>query len=258
MLSKSKDLQSNFINGGKAGFLSGIIIAPFEFRKVYTQVQEISGKLNAGSKSIKAILPFSCMFSAVCAIEFSVNDFIKNQYGIIAGLGASSLTGGMFLTAADHLMFRQTTGQSISYALKQLAGRKLFTGLSPMVIREVMFISSVLYIGPYIGSGIGSKKDGGNLLKDFLGRLLSGVFTTILSQPFDSFARELQKMEYQNKSVKILDCLKEIKERHRANNETIFKHPLLKGALPRIPLATFGGALAGFFFDYFKNKSKDD
>lgn len=31
----------------------------------------------------------------------------------------------------------------------------------------------------------------------------------------------------------------------------LYKHPLFRGATPRIPLATFGGAMAGGLFDYF-------
>lgn len=259
---KLKDLRSDFLSGAKAGFLSGILVAPWEYLKVSVQANSkqraLYTLLNRGmpKKLIKVVPPFSLNFGAVCALEFSVNDYIKNQLGLVPGLVSSALTGALFLTAADHLMFRQDKNHSVSNALKELAGKKLFTGLTPMIARESMFILSVLYIGPYIGSLLNnSDSEEKAYWQDFAGRLTSGVVTTLLSQPFDSLARELQKLELEKKPTKILDCLKNLQAQHTKENKSFYQHALLRGAIPRMVLASFGGALAGGFFDYFKTRA---
>ena len=55
----------------------------------------------------KMSAPFASIFSMVCAIEFSVNERIKKEYGMIQGVTSSAITGSAFLTVADHLMFRK-------------------------------------------------------------------------------------------------------------------------------------------------------
>lgn len=102
----------------------------------------------------KSIPSFALFFAAVCGLEFSVNDRIHKNHGKWAGLMASGFTGAIFLTAADHLMFRQHVEQNFITAMRLLGGRALFTGLIPMMMRESIFIGNVAYLGPATGQMI--------------------------------------------------------------------------------------------------------
>jgi hypothetical protein len=44
---------------------------------------------------------------------------------------------------------------------------------------------------------------------------------------------------------------------YKSNNLSPLQHPLLRGAGPRMFLATFGGAIAGGLFDFFKRYSAE-
>ena len=100
---------------------------------------------------LHAILPFSTLFGVVCAVEFSVNERIRAQYGNACGIVGSALTGATLLTAADHIMLRQQKQLGVIKSLRTLAGAPLFTGFVPMTIRESIFILSVLHLGPGLG-----------------------------------------------------------------------------------------------------------
>ena len=100
---------------------------------------------------MKSIPSFAFIFAIVCGLEFSVNDRIHKQHGTAAGLLASGFTGALFLTAADHIMFRQHHKQNLFRSITDLAGRRLFTGFTPMMMRESIFIANVAYIGPATG-----------------------------------------------------------------------------------------------------------
>ena len=134
---------------------------------------------------LKATPPFAMSFAAVCALEFSVNDRIKTYHGVLAGICASALTGAGFLTAADHLMFRRHRGESLWGALNSLYSVRpssLWTGFTPMVGREAIFISSVMYLGPALGKLMnGGNSNNDSLLWNSLGRVITGVITTFIS-----------------------------------------------------------------------------
>ena len=109
--------------GGKAGFCAGTFVAPFEFLKVTIQAR--GGLIRVAltdskvlENMVKAVPSFALIFGTVCALEFSVNDRIRKYYGAPAGLLASGFTGAVFLTAADHLMYRQHNGQNFISAVK--------------------------------------------------------------------------------------------------------------------------------------------
>ena len=110
---------TDFICGAGAGGITGVMVAPLEYVKVVCQTtkeHDLRSDLMSSSthrKMIRAIPPFALSFSAVCAIEFSVNDRIKTYHGVAAGISASALSGAAFLTAADHLMFRRHKGESL-------------------------------------------------------------------------------------------------------------------------------------------------
>lgn len=142
--------------GALAGIGAGVMIAITEYMKVTIQVEGGSVRNVIQSKSFwqkmpKAAIPFLFCFSTVCSLEFSINDTIKRHYNNWAGLFMSGFTGATFLTAADHLMFRLHHQQKLLSSLRELAGRGLFTGFSPMMVRESLFIANVVYLGPYAG-----------------------------------------------------------------------------------------------------------
>jgi hypothetical protein len=98
-------------------------VAPFEFLKVTIQAQ--GGSIRAAvinpkvlENMVKAVPSFALIFGTVCGLEFSVNDRIRKYYGAVPGLLASGFTGAVFLTAADHLMYRQHNGQNLFSAVK--------------------------------------------------------------------------------------------------------------------------------------------
>jgi hypothetical protein len=205
---------------------------------------------------MKSIPSFAFIFAIVCCVEFSVNERIHKNYGTIPGLLASGFTGALFLTAADHLMFRQHHKQNFFRSITDLAGRRLFTGFTPMMMRESIFIANVAYIGPATGRLMNkffNNKDESSAFWDFYGRLGAGLFTTFISQPFDSLARALQHRHLHNQSKSIIDCLRDMQQVYRSQNLRPWEHPLLRGAVPRLFLAASGGAIAGGIYDKLKN-----
>jgi hypothetical protein len=257
----------DFVSGMSAGFAAGIIVAPAEYIKVLLQttVRKEFNKMLTSSQTYKnmmrSVLPFSFIFSNVCAVEFSVNRRLEEDYGRAVGVVASASTGAIFLTAADHLMFRrQKSGESILLTLSKLFkinNRVLWTGFVPMLGREAIFITSVMHLGPWVGKKL-QEDNRESLFWNSVGRFATGAITTIISQPFDVLARRMQLKLYQapNEKPSIIACLKKAQEEFSCNHQkqSIMKHPLLCGAIPRTGLATTGGVLAGGFFDYFRNK----
>jgi hypothetical protein len=253
--------------GALAGFFSGIIVAPVELLKIdlqnnkFQQFQKGSKllamvKSQATHQNMKKVLkffPFS--FAAVCGLEFSVNRRIS-EYGRLSGIAASAVTGAIFLTAADHLMMRQVEGQSFreaSTSLFKIRKTALWTGFSPMVVREAIFITSVMHLGPHVGEKLSQISGQVNsLLWTSIGRGITGVVTTLLSHPFDSLAREMQKGLFEsNSTLSIYQCLERMHNEFKAQNYAM-PHPLFRGAIPRMWLATVGGVLAGGFFEKFR------
>ena len=98
--------------GWLAGLLAGAFVGPFEYMKVSRQASaktllKLVTTRATVENMFKSIPTFASIFAIVCGLEFSVNDRTGKRYGPIPGLLASGFTGALFLTAADHLMFRQ-------------------------------------------------------------------------------------------------------------------------------------------------------
>ena len=122
------------------------------------------------------------------------------------GVGASALTGAAFLTAADHIMFRkiryqqqgmQTTFFGTVKELYLIRPTAIWTGFTPMIAREAIFIESVMHLGPWLGQKLQGKNQN-NIMWSSIGRLFTGIVTTLISQPFDSLARAMQKDLWKN------------------------------------------------------------
>ncbi len=270
---KQKPFTADFIGGGMAGAFTGMIVAPVEALKIEFQrrpelgARAIMQDSATHQNMLKAIPPFSVIFSAVCALEFSVNERIKHNYGQLAGVAASALTGSGFLTVADHLMFRRQHGENAVTALKNLTKVRLtapWTGFTPMAAREAIFITSVMYLGPTLGKKLQSGSEQNSLYWNSVGRLITGVTTTMLSQPFDVMAREMQIQLHQNpdKNTSLLSAYNSIRSKlvNGSHVESVkqLKHPLFLGAVPRMGLATFGGVLAGGFFQQFRSAISEE
>lgn len=243
-------LFSDSVSGGLAGFSTGIFVGPVEGLKVYQQVvspaQRSYFSFALYSSLLKNTLPFATIFGGVCALEFSINDRIAERHGQMAGIAASSVTGAGFLTAADHLMARrlslnESVGQSIRnlYRTSPLA---LWAGFNPMVGREFGFMVSVSMLGPWIGSLVDQTSEHREAYT-YAGRLASGAITTAMSHPLDTAARKMQEaiVHEPQASPSLSKILLENSGRE-----------LMRGVGPRLGLASFGGATAGFFYDFFK------
>ena len=262
----------DFFCGGGAGAITGATVAVPEYMKVIRQAnhkfiirRNLHRLLHEFPQLFKSIPNFSAIFSMTCAIEFSVNERIKQQIDPIAGILSSAITGSAFLTLADHLMYRNCHyQQTFKVALKDITSKGFFAlwaGFTPMVVREIFFISSVMHLGPYIGKVIQEfNKDSKDpyMLYSSTGRLLTGILTTFISQPFDNIARRMQINLKRGESTTWRTILKQAHEEYeksklesKGNKEF---YPLWRGSVPRIGLATVGGMMVGAIFDKLKSQ----
>lgn len=265
-LQSEKSFSADFVSGGLSGVTTGAVVAMPEYTKVLFQSNPTLTWKEAVKPQflrtefpnmVKTIPSFSAVFGATCAIEFGVNARIGEYYGMPLGLAASAVSGATFLTAADHLLYRRHKGQSAGMVMDVLRKEpiKLFTGWTPMVAREGLFIGNVLALGPNVGKQLQAKfsrTDGSTddeYFWNFAGRLTSGFATTIVSQPFDSLARQLQIQYFNQPAVpktipQLITMMKDQKLFYRGSSSRLF-------------LATTGGALAGHFYDYYREKFKN-
>jgi len=139
--------------------------------------------------------------------------------------------------------------------LFKIRNNAIWTGFTPMIAREAIFITSVMHLGPSLGKILQGNSNENPLFWSSIGRVITGIITTLISQPFDMLARVMQITLYENPNQKprILNCLQKVHKQYK-NNTNKFSHPLFRGAIPRMGLATFGGTVAGGFFDYFRMK----
>ncbi len=252
---KKNENISNFTGGFFSGFLTGILVGPVEALKVELQNRGKTSKAipslsfqQLSKNLIKATPPLTLGLAATCAFEFSVNDAIKNKYGIFAGIISSAFTGAVFLTASDHLMLRKINGERYFTTLSRFAKTcpsHLLTGFTPMFFRESFFISSVMYLGPSLGKLLKSNfADSQEKEKIWtaVGRMLTGLVTTFISHPFDSLTREMQKsLSNFNEKPKIANIIR-----------TTPYAQLFKGVVPRLALASCGGTIIGGIYEAYK------
>jgi hypothetical protein len=263
----------NYFLGFASGYVTGILLCPIEFSKVAIQsnpnlnMRKVFFDKEKLKQMFKSTPVFALIVGGVIGVEFSINELIRKNYGPFAGIIASAFSGSAYLTAGDHLMFYRNKNISLINALKKLFNiRKtaLWTGFIPMFFREGMFMTSVMYLGPFIGNFLRSKFSNSNndintVTWNSYGRTISGVIMSILSHPFDTLTREMQKQVHDNpdKRPDMLGCLKGLHEEHMNNNDpskSIFKHPLFRGAIPRMIMVSIGGVFVGGFYEKFKEK----
>ncbi len=256
---QNQEFVTNFLAGGLAGFSTGYMIGPSEALKV--ELQKNSSKafskiltIDLFRKLYRMSTPFGVSFATVCATEFSVNEYVREKYGSVAGITASALTGGALLTPTDHMMLRSENGQNVMDTLKSITKpgyRFLWTGFSGTLTREAFFISSVMYLGPRLGSKLESNfrddlsvTDQHQVKWNLIGRCATGAVMSLASQPFDVVSREMQKsIQSQPESKPKIS---------KAIANVSFKQ-LYRGALPRMGLSCVGGALVGMLFDQIKD-----
>jgi len=262
---KSKPNAVNIFSGGSAGFSTGLIIGAWEAAKVKSQTGQsvklkhlVSPEFYKSAIKPATLFTFSFLFGGVCALEFSVNDYIKKNYGPWNGMAASSVTGAVFLTVADHIMYRQyETKQSPGVVVKNLFKQGLtvpWTGFSSMVVREGFWISSVMHFGPSAGDHLRVLFNGdehNSQYWDGVGRTTTGMVTGVLSQPFDVIARTMQQSLAVKPDEKPSFSSAVRQLANKCQSENTVRH-FYRGGLPRLGLATAGGVLAGGFFDTYK------
>jgi hypothetical protein len=112
-----------------------------------------------------------------------------------------------------------------------------------------------MHLGPWLGKKMhGSSED--SIMWNSIGRFITGVITTLLSQPFDTLARQMQKSFKENpmEQPRLLNSIRDIHSEYLNNRNSTYKYsyPAFNGAVPRIGLATFGGVIASGIFDYIK------
>ncbi len=247
---------TNFFSGAVAGSVTGTCIGPMEALKVKFQTQgppPIKDYISISlyRQLMKMTPPLIYCFGATCALEFSVNENVRDKFGPWAGITSSALTGATLLTASDHLMFLSVNGGNLKKSMRffyKIGYSKLFTGLSAMCLREAWFVAGVMYLGPALGEKLhaysGEEKNLSNEIKwNAAGTMSAGFVTTFFSQPCDSLAREMQKQVEINPaaSPRLFSTFKNCSVKQ-----------LFRGAVPRLGLSTVGGALAGTLFKLVK------
>lgn len=262
---KKSDFYNDLSCGCLSGILTGIAMGPIEYFKVIVQTSKNSFSQNLKLpetylKMLKSIPQFSAICFVVLGLEFSVNERIRKFHGDYAGIVASAITGATFLTIGDHLMLRREKGETTSETFRKFSGMKIrfyWTGFIPMIMREGIFITSVMHLGPRVGKFLKNSSDDNASIKwNSIGRIVTGIFLTFLSQPFDTLARKMQIDLFNNpeKKPSIISSFQLMHKEYESKNLKLFQHPLFKGAIPRMGVVTFGGAFAGGYFEFFKKK----
>lgn len=250
----------DFRFGGAAGILTGPAIAWLEVIKVNTQTNrflnlKFPDKLKLIIKETFKMTPqFSFGFGLVCAIEFSVNQRIKQIYGDFPALLASAFTGSMLLTPVEHIICISSIKKTKlldSIKIGTNSGFfRLWTGMSSMVIRESFFIFNLFFAGQNIGKRL-QEKFGSNDFESernwrIVGRLLCGMLTTTASHPFDAMSRKMQILALENPKVK--------PSLVKALSTSSLKESF-SGLVPRLIIANVGGVTAAYLFEMFHYKS---
>ncbi len=138
----------------------------------------------------------------------------------------------------------------------------LFTGYLSIFLRESIFMTNLIYVGPMTGN-ILKKISGGNEKEEldqtwnFIGRAGSGTIASFISHPFDVASRQQQVIFGQTgKKVSLLRALAELHRTHMtikfdAPLDFFRTYPWFKGGAYRMWLASFGGAVLGGSYEYF-------
>jgi hypothetical protein len=215
-------------------------------------------QLKKGAKTFPPLVGF------VGAAEFACNDKIRESYGSALGIAASAFSGALFLTPADHFMVRETVfKQGFREAFQFLRSQNaFFTGYLSIVLRETIFMTNLIYVGPMTGSILkkisGNKEEEGlDKTWNFIGRAVSGTIASFISHPFDVASREQQVIFGKTgKKVSLLRALADLHRTHMAKKfdsplEFFKTYPWFKGGAYRMWLGSFGGAVLGGSYEYF-------
>lgn len=212
----------------------------------------------------KGAKTFPPLVGLVGAAEFACNDKIREQYGKIPGIAASAFSGAVFLTPADHFMVREKVfGQGFNEAFQFLRSQNaFFTGYLSIVLRETIFMTNLIYVGPMTGKIL--KKISGNNEQEsldktwnFIGRAVSGTIASLISHPFDVASREQQVIFGKTGSrVSFLRALADLHQSHlgksfEKHSEFLKTHPWFKGGFYRMWLGSFGASVLGGSYEYF-------
>jgi hypothetical protein len=159
---KAVDLRKDLLCGFASGNVTGWLFLIPEYIKVATEIK--IGRHNVSifkslsdkafrDRIIRGAITFPLLLGCVGAAEFACNDKIRDKYGKTLGIVTSALTGALFLTPGDHFMLRQEKyGEGFKSAFQFMKkNRAFFIGYSGMFWREAMFMTNIIYIGPWTG-----------------------------------------------------------------------------------------------------------
>lgn len=276
MSQKPVDTKKDLLCGFASGNLTGLLFLLPEYLKVAKQIKignpNVSILKSLSDKGFwenikRGTISFPLLVGFVGAAEFACNDKIREYHGKTLGIIASAISGAAFLTPGDHFMLRKEKfGNNFTAAFRFLKSNNgFFVGNFGVVLRETIFMTNMIYIGPWTGnlmkklSGSNNKEEV-SLFWNFLGRSTSGVLCTILSHPFDVASRTQQiKFGEVGQKMNLFQVLLDLHREHIAkNHETLTgflkDYPWFRGATCRMWLGTFGGATLGGFYEYFSKQ----
>lgn len=242
--------------GAQAGFATGLVVVGPETIKVKLQKDKKATlrKLLTERKTyidiIKNMPQFATLFGCVCALEFSINDKVKKEHGLLAGITASGMTGALFLSSADHLIYRGEQGQKTFNAIKDIVKnngiRSMPTGFLPYFFRESAFMLGIT-LGPKLADSVSAIVP--NISEEVandIGTWTLLLGSTLATQPFDTSAREMQKHLHETgERISMRTAMSTLRERGLTQG-------LFRGGLPRLALAPVGGALASGLYKRLK------
>jgi len=162
----------------------------------YTQSQSYFLFVNKATieRMLTGIPSFSLLYGLGCAFQFTIQDYSREKFGVIPSLLASGFAGGTVWTLGDHLIMRYHRNKSLFNAFRGLNARCIFTGFTPLMIRETIFCANVAYVGPATGQFLKRKLKNSKYSDttwDILGRLTSGIFLGLISHPLHVLGRTL-------------------------------------------------------------------
>lgn len=239
--------------GFTAGAIAGVPVCPLELIKVRveegrTTVFELlrrQPRLTWVKHFGRAIPHFAMMFGSVCALEFSVNERVRASYGASAGIAASGMTGAVFLAAADQRMLLRNSAMPV-----RVPWTRVSTGFTPMTAREACWIIGVMYLGPWAGAQLRQRGafKGDEEWCNYAGRIAAGVPMAFVSHPFDVLTREMQIQLRRGETPSWAGAARSVVAGAPVTLPRLL-HGFYRGVLPRMGLASFGGATAGAIYE---------
>jgi hypothetical protein len=258
-------LTTNAMSGFFAGFLTGIPVTYLEKLKIGEQVNKKSHNPNISTtqfiwnawKEVKLgnIINFSSLFGCVVALEYSVLNEVGKNYGPIAGVGASGLTGAIFLTPADHMLYRneelKESPLQATRALSKVGPRAFYAGFVPMFGRETGFTFAHGHASKFFGmllyNYLHPEKplvELGEVPENFqaAGSLVSGPTFAFITQYLDVLTRHYQKMIVKGVPATFKNAHNNITAELKPGETPLDGY--IRGWKPRAVLCTFGGMTA--------------